>query len=218
MKRPPLIADRALLLPPRLLGDVDYYRLAARFKYVAVDGDIRYNKRQKEIHRCVIADTHGILRLTVPVAKVVNPLSARWSDVAVSPHNEWWTAMWTSIESAYGRTPFFEFYADLFAPFFTTQYLGGCKSIISLDDALHSTICNILNLSAPMSVDEVTDSGLPVVDYRRDPLHQLPPAKPYYQVRAERLGFISSLSIIDLIFNIGPEAQIYLADGSIFLP
>lgn len=45
--------------------------------------------------------------------------------------------------------------------------------------------------------------------------HNMP---PYYQVRADKLGFIPSLSILDLLFNMGPEAQLYLKKLCTALP
>ena len=210
MKRPSTIDDRVLVLPPRFLAGIDYYRLAARYRYVAVDPDVAFNKRAKTVHRTTIADTRGPLQLTVPIAKVDHATRARWSDVAVSSHNQWWNAMMTSLESAYGRTPFFEFYVDRFKPFFGTRSDGGGEAITALDDGLHRVACDILGLPAPLPVADAMALDLPADDYRRAPMPDMPPVKPYYQVRADRLGFIPGLSIVDLIFNTGTEAPLYL--------
>lgn len=213
MKRPSLIEDRVLLLPPRLLGSVDYYRLAARFRYVVVDPDVKYNKREKEVHRFDIVDTRGLLKLTVPVVKVEGANKARWSDVRVSSHGQWWASLMTSLESAYGRTPFFEFYADRFAPFFNPRPAEGGEPITVLDSRLHELVCDILGLNRPITMDDATKLDLPLVDYRREPLPTSSPVGPYYQVRADRLGFVPGLSIVDLIFNTGTEAPLFLAES-----
>ncbi len=198
-RRPELIENVALRLPPRFLPDIDYYRVAARYRYVVVDVDRPFNKRQKEVHRAVIADTHGALTLTVPIAK--GSSRSRWSDIRVSTHDGWWTPMWNTIESAYGRTPFFEFYADRFLPFFQPRAEGECEKITELDECLHGLICQLLHLE-----HRQPPRDMPVTDYSG--IDPLPPLPPYYQVRMNQLGYIPGLSIIDMLFNLGPEAEL----------
>lgn len=211
MRKPQPITATALRLPPRFLASVDYYRLAARYRHVSVDTGLRFDKRDKQVHRAVIADTHGMLRLTVPVAKPATQSSAAtlWSDIRVSTHGAWWAPMWDSIASAYGRTPFFEFYADRFEPFFAARTPEECETITDLDMSLHRLICSILDIDAG---DHPLSGDLPVIDCTRQGLPAMPPVRPYYQVRAAKLGFIPSLSVIDMIFNLGPESALAIRD------
>ncbi len=196
----PLCPSLTLTLAPALAGPVDRYALMALAGEVTVAEAMRYDKRAKSVHRYDIADTRGLLRLTVPVAKPVSATAARWCDVRVSDHGEWWPVHMTALESAYGRTPYFEFYADRFKPFFA-DYRD--IPITDFDREIEATVCSLLTLRCPVYS---RDSSL-----RLSPLPpRLPAAPQYWQVRADRLGFIGGLSILDLLFNLGPEAPLYL--------
>lgn len=101
-----LFGTRAAL-PPRYFGNIAYYlAVAAHGGDTYMDGSILFDKRQKVVHRCEIADTRGRVQLTAPVAKPHGISRATWDDVAVSPHGQWWHIHLTTLESAYGRTPF----------------------------------------------------------------------------------------------------------------
>lgn len=169
---------------------------------------MRFDKRFKSTHRTDIADTRGILDLTVPIAKPEHTLSAQWNEATVSPHGGWWNIHLTALESAYGRTPFFEYYIDDFLPLFKEDVCG--TSITDYDAAFDAIIRRLLGLST--AVEHLTAPELPegVEDLRKANFNTLAPIAPYYQVRADRLGFLPDLSILDLIFNLGPEAPLQL--------
>lgn len=196
---------RYAVLAPQYLGSIDYYAVMASYGRVVIDSGMRYDKRFKSAHRCVIASTHGPMMLTVPVAKE-SLLGKGWDKVAVSDHAQWWADHKVSLESAYGRTPFFEYYYDRLRPWL-------CKpdgiTVGELDAALDREIRAMLHLHTQVSYD-MADAPADAVDYRRG----LPALEPvtYYQVRAGRLGFIPHLSIVDLLCNMGPEAPLVLRE------
>lgn len=199
MSRPILHPDLSVALPPRLCATVDHYVAAWRCGHSAQRWDIPFDKRAKETHRFTIADTRGPLDLTVPIVK---PASHRcpWSEIAVSTHGRWWDTHRETLESAYGRTPYFEFYIDRFLPMLTQGVEERYPLLHSLAHAWDEGIRACLGLEpADPSV-----AGGPVTDTL------VPQLLPYRQVRQDRLGFIPGLSILDLIFNLGPDAQIYL--------
>ena len=202
MKRPPLKADRELVLPPTLAGGIASYALALRYGHVRFDFSQPFNKRRKEAHRYTIADTRGLLRLTVPITHPESSREARWADIRVSTHGEWWAQHLTALESAYGRTPYFEFYVDRFAPLFRARTEESAESLEAFSEAFNREILSSLGWHES-EADAVASDQLP--DLQKV---ELP---PYYQVRADRLGFIPELSVLDLLFNLGPEAPVYLA-------
>lgn len=201
-----------LLMPPRFMGSVGYYVAMARYGRVIVDCGMRYNKRHKAVHRFDIVDTRGCVQLTVPVGKPQPPAEEPhpvWKHCPVSTHDEWWRQMRITLESAYGRTPFFEFIIDKFSPIFRSpEQWEQWPDILTLDARADSIIREILGF-------ENTVEWLPTivaseyVDMRQsDFIIENQPE--YWQVRAPKLGFHPNLSILDLIFNLGPESPIYI--------
>lgn len=164
----------------------------------AMDWTGRFDKRDKDTHRFTIADTRGKLQLTVPIAK---PKSSRirWDEVEISTHGAWWDVHRVALESAYGRTPYFEFYIDRFLPMLTTGVTERFPKLHALATAWDREIRDILGLTSDRT------EGDPMPHLGREIS-----LKPYRQVRSDKLGFIAGLSILDLVFNLGPEAQLYL--------
>lgn len=206
--------DATLLLPPRFMGSVGYYAMMARYGRVVIDTDMRYNKRQKAVHRCDIVDVRGDVQLTVPLAKPSLGMGERptWHHCRVSTHDEWWRQMRVTLESAYGRTPYFEFLIDKFNGLFRSpEDWAEWPDAITVDRMADGIVRGILAMDnevvwAPASVTKGSDN---VVDMRRNDfiINNQP---EYWQVRRERLGFRDNLSILDLVFSLGPEAAFYL--------
>lgn len=212
MSRPPVpYPDRAVALPPMLFPPAAYYALLGAFGRAVIAYDGRYDKRYKAIRRYEIADTRGRLALTVPVTVphgLDRPL--RRSDVRLSRHGEWWRLHRTALESAYGRTPYFEFVADRFLDLLADPGEGPqALSPVDLARRANSAVCRFLGIEteitespAPEAVETLDLTG---ADFSGATL------PPYRQIRADSIGFHPGLSILDLIFNLGPEAQIYLS-------
>lgn len=182
----------ALLLPCRLAPEPAWYRMMARHDGPAgICVNSRFDKRCKAAHRFTIADTRGPLELTVPIAK---PYGRTWADTAVSLHGEWWRTMATALESAYGRTPYFEFYADEFLSIIADP--GQFTSVGDLCLRFDRAIRHAIGLTKEVAIAPAPAVPAPVEPWQ--------PA-PYWQVRRDALGFLPSLSILDLVFNLGPE-------------
>lgn len=203
----PLSPDSVTVMPLLYFPAAAYYAEVARHGRVVIDCGIAYDKRRKDTHRCDIADTRGPLSLTVPIIKPDYSSHPTWSEVGISTHGQWWDKHLTALESAYGRTPYFEFYIDRLKPFFLCDTAARYGNIAALDTAVNNEICRILGLPIPQYSREVTEKK--VNDYRDDKfIREYQPE--YYQVRQSTLGFIPNLSILDLIFNLGPESPLYL--------
>lgn len=213
--RPILYPSAHVTLPPRLCGGIELYVAAWAAGSYGMDWSRRFDKREKGTHRFTIADTRGPLDLTVPIAK---PSSSRcrWDEVEISTHGAWWDVHRVALESAYGRTPYFEFYIDRFMPMLTTGVHERFTRLADLANAWDAQIADILGLChrSSSASDNITAGPLPIAPDASAADIALPTSTddipPYRQVRADRLGFIRGLSVLDLIFNLGPEAQLYL--------
>lgn len=197
----------AQLFPPAFFPSAGRYvamaAIVARGGIPAVATAQRYDKRAKWVHRTMVADTRGELRLTVPVVRPdgASTGTLTWSDVGVSRHDRWWEIHRTTLESAYGRTPFFEFYIDRFLPFFSKSTPDDFASIAELDIAAERVVTDILLLPEPVAAAQ---------SCRAADIPAAPDPGPYWQVRADRFGFIPGMSILDLIFNCGPESALII--------
>lgn len=169
-----------------------------------------YIEKQSYRNRCRIATASGMMELSIPVER---PSGNRTliRDVRLSDHGNWTQQHWKAIEAAYQSSPYFEYLADeLKAVFdspgeflweFNMRLMLLMASWLELDKALQ-----------PTSGYGLFPSG--TLDLRQ----QLHPKKtkvvddfpPYYQVFASKTGFISHLSILDLVMNCGNEAILYL--------
>lgn len=196
-------ADKTLLLRPAYCGSIDYYALMAAYANVTVDYGARFNKRLKDTHRFSILGTGGVHELTAPLKNVAGMSQMPWGEIRLSRHGEWWRLHWAAIYSAYGRTPFFEFYEDDFKEIFSHP----SESLQEFNMAIDAVVRGILDIPAPRT-NAVGISG-EVVDLRTVDVPKLSAAK-YYQVWSSRHGFTPHLSVLDLIFNMGPEAPLIL--------
>lgn len=206
-----------VLLPPRLFGPVGWYAAMAGGRHAVVDTALRYDKRQKAVHRYDIADVRGPMQLTVPLARPHGcEGSPTWADAAVSTHDEWWQRHRVTLESAYGRTPYFEFIIDRFGAILGDPSRQAVwPTAIDMARAADEAVRTVLRLPdtrvswMPAATLDV-GAGDTVTDLRRSDF-ALAGQPPYWQVRAHSLGFIANLSVLDLIFNLGPEAAFYIA-------
>lgn len=199
------LKSKTAVLPPLFCAGAAYYALVRACGASAVDWGMRFDKRFKDTHRFAIADTRGRLELTVPIAKPDN-WHCTWGDIRISDHGKWWDVHRVALESAYGRTPFFEFYIDPLLPMLTEGVVDRYPTLRSLSEAWDGWIRRILLLPAPVEAESVEADRM----FTLLPEHATEAPQPtHWQVRADRLGFISGLSVLDLIFNLGPEAILY---------
>ncbi len=185
-----------LVLPTMFCPGPTYYRAMLRHHGpVVIDTAVRFDKRCKQTHRCLIADARGPMELTVPIAK---PYGPTWDRTEVSLHGRWWEVHRTALESAYGRTPYYEFYADDFNALLDPATF---TTVAELNRKFDTVIRRCLNL--PVSVSyEPLGSNAP------QPLQS--EIGPYWQVRQQKFGFLPGLSVLDLLFNLGPESLLLL--------
>ena len=200
-----------VLLSTAYLAPVEYYLQMNTHPQVIIEQHCNYVK-QTYRNRCVIASANGLQTLSIPIVKPDSP-KCLTKDIRIAEHGNWRHLHWNAIVSAYNSTPFFEYYADDFRPFYEKPQ----HFLFDFNEALRELVCSLLDISPNVSYSEQYISNN--VNARaldlRETIHPKketndPNLKPYYQVFENKYGFQPNLSIIDLLFNMGNEAVIFL--------
>lgn len=172
--------------------------------------------KQTYRNRCKIMAAQGVQLLTVPVEKPASPRTPM-CDIRISNHGNWRHLHSSAIASAYGSSPFYEYYADDIHHFYEHRY----DYLIDYNCMQIECVCNWLGISLEVNCSEkfIEPGQTGMVDLR-DAIHPKHPDEnliktyipnPYYQVFANRYGFNSDVSILDLLCNMGNEALLVLA-------
>jgi len=187
---------------------VAYFKLILKHKSVVLDLGEHFIK-QSYRNRCVIYTSNGSLALSIPVIRK-NKTAVK--DVFLDTTTDWKKAHWRAISSAYNSSPFFEFYEqDLKNVFFETH-----KTLVELNMALLNHICNEIGVNPTIQTSNVfVELSNLKVDCRnllnaKRAFTEAINYPRYIQIFEEKHGYISNLSILDLLFHEGPETLNYL--------
>lgn len=156
-----------------------------------------------------IYSPNGRLDLTIPVRKGSNQ-HTQIKDVRISYEADWQRLHWRSIQTCYRNSSFFEYYEDDLAPFYEKK----SEFLIDHTSALLELCLKILKIPSGYTFTESYQShpeGFTDLRQAFSPKSsEVPPQTPYYQVFEDKHGFIPNLSIVDLIFNQGPQSKQFL--------
>lgn len=208
-------SDKCALLSTAYFPPIDYFAAIANFSEVKLESCENYVK-QSYRNRCKIFACDGVLSLTIPVLNIGNNAPVR--DVKIDYSKKWLLQHKRALVSAYMSSPFFEYYQD--------DIFGvldkGEKYLFDLNIRLLDVLMDNLGISKGVRLTDeyVATESLPdnIIDFRES-IHPKKPTpvfvdgckqKPYYQVFVQKYGFVDGLSILDLLFNEGPEAVTYL--------
>lgn len=167
--------------------------------------------KQTYRNRCTILGADGKLDLIVPIHK--RNSKQLMKEVKISYDDNWKKNHWKSIESAYRSSPYFEFYEDEFFGFYHEK---NYELLVEFNMDLIRLILKLLKKQDEFELSknyvEQTDG---VIDFRNEispknkSLNEFKQPE-YIQVFSDKLGFQKNLSIIDLLFNEGPNSLAYL--------
>jgi hypothetical protein len=188
------------------LAPVDYYFLLNNAAEVIVE-QYEYYKKQSYRNRCKILTANGVMDLSIPVEKTGKMLIR---DIQISEHTDWQTNHWRAIESAYNSSAFFEYYADELRLFYEKKW----NFLWDFNLEIQQKMLELLEIDKKISFTSNYQIEKENFTDFRNLIHpkkvsQISP-KPYYQVFEQKFGFCPNLSIIDLLFNMGPESQLII--------
>jgi len=201
--------EKGAILPMFYLPPVAWFAELNKYKSdILIDKEEHFIK-QTYRNRAHIYSPDGMLALTVPVVKGAK-VHTKVKDVKISYDFNWQRLHWMSLQNCYRRSAYFEFYEDEFGPFYHEKF----ENLFDYNLRLLTVILKALKIKADI---KFTEDYEPIYTGRHDLRLTLDPKKqtqvaqkPYFQLFEEKHGFLNNLSIIDLLFNQGPQTVNYL--------
>lgn len=190
-----------------------WFTIAQSSGNITIDIHEHYTK-QTWRNRCRIAGANGPLDLIIPVKTSGNHTPMK--DVRVDYATNWQRVHWHAIRSAYGKSPFFEFYADRFDALYATEP----RFLIEWNESCLHIIIKAAKLNFTFTLSEEycklpanhPDFRLLIAPSAANAVSNITTQK-YMQVFEDRFGFQPGLSVLDLLFCAGPESAKYLHGG-----
>ncbi len=198
-----------ILLSTAYLPSVRYFTKFLLPGYVVIEDDENYLK-QSYRNRCIVAGPNGPQALVVPV-KRGSFHKTHIRDIVVEDTLPWLTGHLHTLKAAYRSSPFYDYYIDDLAKVLRKNR----HFLLDLNLNLLKALFTMLDINTPFSLTGKyyqPQDNKHVLDYRETihPKKKAPDSlyQPivYHQVFDDRYGFLPDLSIIDLIFNEGPDA------------
>jgi hypothetical protein len=170
-------------------------------------------QKQSHRNRTEIYGANGKLALTVPVSYTQKNRQL-YKDVKIANENQWQQQHLKSLQSAYSMSPFFEFYIDDLMPLFEKQFdfildfnlhcFEVLKDALQIDIKTSKTVLFEKKLEDKIDYRSLVNRNYKVIEFQN-----------YTQVFSEKHGFISNLSILDILFNEGPSTELYLKNQTL---
>lgn len=188
------------------LPQPEYIALLIHEQNIEIDKH-EYFVKQTFRNRCQILTANGVDDLTIPVIGAGKKILAK--DIKIDYSQKWLNRHWRAIQSAYGKAPFFEYYADELRNIFDKKH----EYLFDLSHDLLTQCLDSLGLKIDISfTKEYHDlENQPENDFRTviSPNSNSNLSIPYNQINYQQVfgnNFVNKLSVIDLIFCEGPEA------------
>ncbi|WP_262247686.1 WbqC family protein [Parapedobacter soli] len=202
--------DNPLILPACYLPPVSYFGVLYAMPAPILLERHEHFPKQTYRNRASICSANGKLDLIIPVQHGSRNHTAM-KDVRISYGADWQRLHWTSLQTAYRSSAYFEYYEDDFAPFYHQRF----EWLFDFNEAQLAVLLRLLKIEKEIGhTTGYRDDYPPATDFRQaiHPKRTTPghDSKPYYQVFEARHGFIADLSIVDLLFNHGPQSRGYL--------
>jgi len=201
--------EKGAVLPMFYLPPVEYFAQLNSYNPDFLIEKHEHFPKQTYRNRANIYSPDGVLTLVVPVvkgSKVHTPVK----DVKISYDFNWQRLHWMSMQACYRRSAYFEYYEDEFALFYESKE----PFLFDYNQKILTMLFKLLKIKTSISYTESYEANYPSLIDLRQSIHPKKDSgfgqKPYFQVFEERYGFIRNLSIVDLLFNQGPQSLNYL--------
>ena len=205
-----------VLIESQYLPSVAYFTLLAHSNQIWIEAHESFEK-QTYRNRCEILGANNIQRLTVPLHSANSGLPIQ--KMRIDHRQKWVNNHWRSIQSAYGKAPFFDYYSD----YIHQELFKPSETIFELNSRLLTLCLKMLGLQNKLNFTEKYDltPAKDIFDYRsvihpKKETEQLAWFRPetYYQVFGK--DFVPNMSLLDLMFCMGPDSLVVLKKSGVF--
>lgn len=195
-----------VVLPTAYFAPVSYYATLYHADDVVIEACEHYIKQTLR-NRCVIATNQGAQVLCINVQKGNRPQTPI-REIMLSDHGNWMHQHLYSLATYYGNSPFYEFYIDEIREVMQKGHDG---SLFGLNEALRCKVCELIGIEPKV---RYSDQWMGVFPDQAQWSERFVPT-PYYQVSMceGKKPFQEDMSILDLLFNMGPESILVLKNS-----
>jgi hypothetical protein len=195
------------LIPTAYFGPIKHQAILAQSDCIIEKNEFFIKQTLRT--RCDINGANGVITLKVPRNRK-NSSKTLIKDIKINYDSPWQKEHWKSIKSAYQSSPFFEYYCDELIPFFEKEYLF----LFDLNMEIQQKLIEIIGLENKLTTSK---NFTPYFgnDWRKSTFISPGNMMKYEQVFSSNNEFVPDLSILDLLFNLGPETDQFLKNTDI---
>ena len=197
-----------VLLPISYLGPVSYYSTLLKSEEIFIETKEHFVK-QSVRNRCVILSANGVQTLSIPKERK-SADKTLITNIRISNTQNWQKLHWQALISSYNSSPFFEYYKDNLEELYLIPQLN----LFDFNIKLTETILSFLQTEKQIKFTSEFSDDFDGIDLRNHTFNNNN-MENYEQVFADKIEFQPDLSVLDLLFNLGPETTSYLQRQSI---
>jgi len=191
-----------VILTTAYFPNIEYFALLAKYSVIGLEACENYQK-QSYRNRCYFYGAQGKESLMVPVIHENGTYSIPIREIRIDYSRDWVIRTERALISAYKSSPFFDYYKDELFSILDSRP----ERLWDLNMALIGFFCRKIGIAPRFELTQSYNGA--TVDIHPKRVSAFCP-KPYWQVFSAKNGFIGNLSVLDLLFNEGPESLCYL--------